>query len=371
MPLLVPTDALDPVNPGCTTVAVLGATTTSFALDVHPPGASVAQSADLPVASLAGAAEITRCGAERPLLSRLALEMRSPRAVVRIVVLRSSKRAPSLVHALPHRDPGPFAPLIRSGPRPALAPLAQRIAAFEDRATLAGAVESGRLELTADEDGGGSALMHLDEGCHELSVLSGSAPGGTPDVDADVVAESTGEILASDHSDASDATLSLCLGATTALRVRFAGAASSSSLALLHAHYALPSGLPEHWGPPARGHMAEALHARDLRNLGIGPVYESLGVQGETLLPIPVEPGACYVIGVALIRGQADSLGLSADWDNRTGETQAAPGEVATALALCAQDDHVGVRVALRGAGAAWVLAAWRTSRARLGGESP
>ena len=47
--------------------------------------------------------------------------------------------------------------------------------------------------------------------------------------------------------------------------------------------------------------MAQALHAHALEKLGTGPVYESLGVQGATLLPIPAEPGACYVLGLALM----------------------------------------------------------------------
>lgn len=370
LPLLVSPSALSPSS-GCTTIVVLGATSTSFVLDLYPAGASQAQSVDLPITSLVGGAEISHCGGEKAALSRLTLEMRSPRAVVRTLVLQSAKRPPSFVHALPHRDPGPFAPLIRSGPRPAPAPLVARIGAFEQRAALAGALESGRLELVADEDGAGIATVHLEEGCHDLALLSADSPGTPSDIDADVTSAATDDVIASDHSDAADASMSLCLGATTALHIRFAGAARLSTLALLHARYALPSGLPARWGIPARAHMAESLHAHALEKLGTGPVYESLGVQGATLLPVPAEPGACYVLGLALMHGQASVLGMAAESWNRNGQAQAAPGETATALALCAETDRIDVKIEVRGAGTAWMFAVWRTSRFSLGVPLP
>jgi hypothetical protein len=100
-------------------------------------------------------------------------------------------------------------------------------------------------------------------------------------------------------------------------------------------------------------------------------VYESLGVQGATLLPVAVEPGACYVLGLALVRGQASVLGMTAESSNHLGAAQAAPGETAAALALCAGTERIDVKVEVRGAGTAWVLAAWRTSRFPLGVTLP
>src|SRR5690606_6453289 len=106
----------DPNSEGCTTVAVLGAPSTNFLLRFLPSAENHLVQRDWPEPSIAGVARLTRCGARKSMFERLAVEMRSPRGVLEFLVAHSSEPAPSLLEALPHRNPGPPGRSRETGP---------------------------------------------------------------------------------------------------------------------------------------------------------------------------------------------------------------------------------------------------------------
>src|SRR5690606_36366496 len=99
--------------------------------------------------------------------------------------------------------------------------------------------------------------------------------------------------------------------------LRFAGALPQAPVVLLQARWELPFGLPERWGPDARAELAEAVRPFHNRSLGGSPVYDSIGVGGTTLLPIEIEPGACYVAATAPVRGHSAAVALAAQVGSR------------------------------------------------------
>ncbi|HLV21971.1 MAG TPA: hypothetical protein VKZ49_13850, partial [Polyangiaceae bacterium] len=109
-PLLLPPGLPKRVDEGtCTTLVVLGALSTNFVLRFLPAeGRSPLAQGDWPEVSVAGAAELTRCGSRRGSLKRVVVEMRSPRGVLEFLVVETrGKPEPTLRSVLPHRDPGP------------------------------------------------------------------------------------------------------------------------------------------------------------------------------------------------------------------------------------------------------------------------
>src|SRR5688572_4351427 len=63
--LFLDRENIDPASEDCTTVAVLGAPSTNFVLRFLPAGGDGAASRDWPEPSIAGAAQVTRCGARK------------------------------------------------------------------------------------------------------------------------------------------------------------------------------------------------------------------------------------------------------------------------------------------------------------------
>jgi len=371
--LLLPEEATSSKLPGCTTVAVLGAVSTSFVLRFAPPRhRSQRSGGEWPRVAVAGIAEVTRCGDTRGSLSRLVVEMRSPRAVLEVVVARSLAPLSAVDAVLPQRNPGPVAQPIASGPRPMLGPLSVRAKAIEAAARRRGAAFQERRLMTADGDGAGEKDLVLDEGCHRIDVLGPTVAttARPPDIDAMIVDRATLTPLASDRTESADATLELCVGQRAAVQLHFAGAPARNTVTVLHARTPLPTGLPEHWGPQARGHMAEALRAHHLRSLGGSPVYASLGVVGVTALPVRVEPGACYVAAVAALRGDEQGLALAASAGTKDHQNQT--GASGTALAFCARASTTAlIEIEARGRGLVWLFALWQTGRVPIVGASP
>lgn len=371
--LLLPEEATSEKPPGCTTVAVLGAVSTSFVLRFAPPRhPSQRSGGEWPRVAVAGLAQITRCGDTRASLARLAVEMRSPRAVLEVVVARSLAPLTAVDNILPERNPGPVAQPMGSGPRPMLGPLSVRARAIEGAARRQGAVSQKRRLLTADGDGAGEQDLVLDEGCHRIDLLGPAASTSRrpPDIDAMVIDRATNAPLASDRTESADATLELCVGQRRAVALHFAGAAPRDTVTLLLARTPLPGGLPDYWGALAQGRMAEALASHQLRSLGGAPVYDSLGVVGVTALPVRVEPGACYVAAVAALRGDDEGLALAAstgadDYQNQSAGT-------GTAVAFCVKSSRTALlEIEARGQGLVWLAALWQTGRMPIGGASP
>jgi hypothetical protein len=355
----------------CTSVAVLGSPSTNFLLRLPVFARTDDANTLMPEASVAGAAQVTRCGPAKLALAGLAIEMRSPRAVVEVIVANGSE-APALVQrVLPERDPGPLAPFVSSGPPPNSAPLSARSRRIEDRAKREHALELKRTSLQSDAGGAGETLLQLEPGCHRLDVLGMPAPARSlrpVDIDAELslVDRSSGAV--SDMSENADASLTSCVGERTPMRLRFAGSLPGTPVALLHARWALPESVPEGWGPVARGRMAAALGVQHVHTLRRGPVYTSLGVTGVTALPLEVEPGSCYVVAVAALRGTALGLGVTASFANDYAQNHGGSSGDGTHVAFCAGlDEPALLEVEARGIGLVWLLAVWHTGNLPIG----
>jgi hypothetical protein len=372
LPLSIAPELLDPNDPTCATVSVLGVTDMHFVIrfSEFDPGAP---SSALPESSAAGALEITRCGTAKPYLAGMVLEMRSPRGVLETLLSSGPAGAPNLVEILPARDPGTELSLGDPGERPALPPLRDRVQRLAARAQRDGAQSLEREQWRAGEDGSGAGPVSLSKGCHELTLLAeAAATAADPAVDLDLeLVDGEGTRLAVDRADDADATLSWCTDEAALFELRFVGAAPGSSVTLVHARWDLPIGLPSTWGPEARARLGRLARSEHLQ-LARAPIYESLGVQGTTEMPFEVEPDACYTALLAPLRGEVQSLSLSA--------LARAPGQVArgggaaegAAVSFCARGaSHATLEVDGDGSSLAWLLAIWETGRAPLGLGAP
>ncbi len=371
-PLLLRPEWLDEESDDCLTVAVLSARSINFVLRFLPAKHGPSWlNREWPEPSIAGAAQLTRCGARKALFSRLAIEMRSPRGVVEFLAVRSESPLPSLLKTLAHRDPGPATPLPGSGPRPKPAPLADRVQALERRLGREGAVQVNRELVEARADGSGDTLLRLEEGCHRVDILgaSGSEVSQVPDIDVELVTVPDADELTADRTESTDASVLLCVGGLTIARMNFVGALPSSPVMVMHARWDLPSGLPKHWGPAARGRLAAAIGRRHARAVSRTPIYVSLGVQGATLLPIEVVPGRCYLVAAATIRGEGFGFALAAQVGNVHLQNHAEHETGGTVLAFCSSAERRAlIEVDARGRGLAWLLGVWQTGQIPIGG---
>lgn len=369
-PITLPASLLAP-SAGCTSVAVLGTPSTNFLLRLPSlPSAEDAVSL-MPESSVAGAAQVTRCGPAKLTLAGLAVEMRSPRGVLEIVVVASPRPAPLLHRVLPERDPGPLAPFVSSGPPPSSAPLAARARRIEERARREHARELTRTSLQSDAAGSGETLLRLGPGCHRLDVLGVPAPPRSlrpVDIDAELSAVDRSAEPVSDMTENADASLLSCVGDPVPMRLRFAGSLPGTPVALLHARWDLPESVPIAWGPIARARMTAALGVQHGRTLRSAPVYTSLGVAGVTALPFQVDPGSCYIVAVAALRGTSMGLGVTASFANEYAQNHGGSGGSGTQVAFCAAvDEPALLEVEARGVGLVWLLAAWQTGKIPIG----
>jgi hypothetical protein len=368
--LFLPPDSVDPNTEDCTTVAVLGAPSTNFVLRFLPPDEPSLAHRDWPEASVAGAAQLTRCGARKGMLNRMAVEMRSPRGVLEFIVARSSDPAPSLLKTLPHRDPGPPAGRRETGPRASLLPLAERVAAVQRRNARDEGLDPYERSVTATKNGSGQKLFRLDAGCHRFDALGEASADEERPVDLDIVIGSVAEqeVLAEDRSDNADASVEFCIGAQEIVKLSFQGAAPRSPVTLVLSSWRLPSGLPEVWGARARASMAEAVGLRQFPALRESPIFASLGVQGATALPIEVLPSACYLVVVASIRGMSHGIAIAALSGGLMGQNQSPRDADSTGLAFCAEgDERALIEVEAHGSGLGWLLGVWQVGSVTLG----
>ena len=102
------------------------------------------------------------------------------------------------------------------------------------------------------------------------------------------------------------------------------------------------------------------------------PLYESLGIQGASSLPLEVEADACYTALLVPLRGEAHGLSLSAR-PHFPGELPRASSDTdGASVAFCAHGATLTtLEVDSEGSNLSWLLAVWETGRAVLGGEGP
>jgi hypothetical protein len=371
-PLAIPPELLNPKDPGCATVSILGVVGLHFAvrfseLDPGAPSTAFAET------SVAGASEVTRCGSSKPYLAGVLLEMRSPRGVVEILVSKAPGAVPRLAELIPSRDAGLELPLGDPGPRPAPPPLAERLQRLTARALREGAQSERIGHVLAGDDGTGAEAVSLDAGCHELYLLADGDPTASPavDLDLELVDTESGARLGVDRAEDADGALSLCLGTPVRAELRFVGGPPKATLSLVHVRFDLPFGLPGGWGPEARARMAKLARGARMR-LEAQPFYSSLGVQGTTTLPLEVEPGVCYSALLVPLRGEVRSLSLSARARAAGEVPRGAADSQGSALTFCAHGArHATLEVSGDGANLAWLLSVWQSGRAAIGAREP
>jgi hypothetical protein len=369
LPIVLPAEALDPQRPGCATLVLLGTTGTSFLLDAGRARLTAARTGEEPPeGSLAGALSLGRCGPQKLDLTALGIQMRSPRGVVETLLVTSAEPVPLLPSVLPHRDPGPLAPVPGPGPRPRVMALSQRLRALEERAAREGALEVARQELLATAFGMGTALVTLGPGCHRFDLVSDEAGERSADVDLEVSRADTGEQLAEDHSESSDAKALVCAGTPMVVSLRFAGASPFARVELLRARWDLDAALPRRFSPDVRARMSAVLRSERLGLEGARLADEALGVQGDTQIAVEVEPFACYVALVVGLRGEASMLALGARTSRGDGESRMGPEVPGATLGFCAgAERHALFEVQARGLGLVWMSALFQKGRLRPG----
>jgi hypothetical protein len=208
--------------------------------------------------------------------------------------------------------------------------------------------------------------LRLGAGCHRISAMSlatSSAAGGR-DLDLFVRGELGSELTRQDQSENSDAEIELCVASPRQVDVGVLGLPPADPAVLEHALFPLPEGLPEGWGDEIQARFAEAFFRRRFRGSSRGPIHESLGVAGRTLVPLELELQTCYVAAAAVLQGSPKALLLEATPEDGAGSVDSTSTEPALALGFCTS--HVGsvrVRVEAAGPSLAWLLALWRIGR--------
>lgn len=356
IPIVVPPWAIDTARGNCTTLALLAPPSTQFVLHLHPwPG--------LPstVASGAGALQVSRCGKDRISMLDLRLEMRSPRALLQVRVAVGNSPPPSLTSTLPARLSGPQGPSLDPGPPPPRESLGVRLARFEAAAAGNGASATESLRLAS----AGPARVTLEPGCHRLLATSEDP---FPRANLLLTEGDDPQPLRIEPDDNGDLRYELCTLRTRRLQVALeVDADVEATLAL--AHYGLPSGLPERFGPELGERLLQALGGskapRQLGNL----VFASLGAQGLTPLPQTLLPGTCYVASVITVHGAAQTLQLGARAGAVNAEATTSDGQPGTHLGFCTgTSSHAELEVEARGVGLAWLVTLFQTTRARAEG---
>ncbi len=214
----------------------------------------------------------------------------------------------------------------------------------------------------AGAGGAGQAELALEGGCHRLDVMAevpSTYPHRATDVDAEA-RDASGKILARDRADVPDARLDFCLGEAGQVTVPFAGAAGAVAVTFSDARWPLPAHLPARWGPRARAGLAAALFRRRVPDPRGGPIFESLGAQGSTVLSMPIQPGRCYLAALAPVRGETRLLRIAATVGDHVARDDAAERPEGVALSFCARSEAaVRFDADVRGNAAWWALVVW------------
>lgn len=369
--IFVPAEALGAAR--CATVAVLAPSSTHFV--VRPVGGSTTDETvdDWPQPSLAGLVQLTRCGRRKAGLSALFVDMRSPRAVLEAVVVRGDEAARPAVEALPQRDPGPIVPFPEGAQRPPPPPLSQRLAAAEARTRREGAKESFREILKSSTRGVGRLRRKLEPGCHRVDLLAEGPTSADSSYDLMAVPklDAAASLVAVERGDGLDASVRLCAGEESELVLEFGGAPAAVKVTVVGGSWPLPDGLPEAWGGTGKARIAALLQRHQVRIRG-GPVDQALGIQGPTIMPVGVEPGACYVAVLAAVRGEPRGLALAALSGSVAAQNHGGPEGDGTLVSFCARSEPRAVIEAdSRGSGLVWLYALFQTGRVAALGEPP
>jgi hypothetical protein len=348
----------------CTTVALVGARGASFRGKLG--GMDDRDGRDR-AASIAGVAELVRCDGGN--VDRIIVSGDAGRGAVEVIVAVSAAPLAPLRDILPERTGGVVVSTSEPGPLPSLPPIVRRIDSAEARAKSEGAKIAPVERLDARSDGTGGAEVDLEPGCHRIELLAHEVDGNPRvrfDVDAELRDSDDDTPLARDRSEAADARLYTCVGVPVLGSIAFAGAPSNGEVTRLLSSWPIPEAIPRTWGPQVRAKMTGALLARGLsRNLAPA-VHLAQGGPGLTSMPVPVEPGACYVAMIASIRGRLRQLALRASIGALDSADERGAAEESGAVAFCTRERRsVRLDVEARGSpGLWWAVSLHRTQSA-------
>jgi hypothetical protein len=321
----------------CTTVVLLGARGLGF----HARTAEAREDdASQRIPSEAGALSLELCGAPFP--RRLLVTSDSGRGAIETVVGRSAKPLPPLRTVLLERTGGSLSPATEPGLLPPLPAPEKRAQVAEGRAKRDGAAIATRMTWQAGVDGAGAGEETLQPGCHTLALFAldpgASRPSrrGKLDLDAEMRDAAGDRLLARDRTDAPDAHLAVCVGETTRVGVVFVGSPPSAPVLVAHFAWPLPDHLPAAWGTETRARMAHVLLARHVMSPPRDPVVVAQGGSGTTSVPVPIEPGACYLAVVSLVQGVARTVGLRVRVGARQSADERGVDDSGAAAAFCA-----------------------------------
>jgi hypothetical protein len=368
LPVRLPESALAANASGCTSLAIVGSRTTSFTVVVG----SERVSARMPRPasshrSSAGVAVISRCAAARSELSELAVRLNGGRGALEFLLSQGAQQAPAVETFLPERQPGPTASLADVGFTPDVEPTAVRVSDAERRMQSMGARLASRRTLQPPVHGGASIDVSFEPGCHRLVLLPETGPGRPVDVDAELL-DVQDRTLVRDRSNATDAVLDLCVGVTTAAQLAWIASNRGARVTLLHASWAIPSGMPYDWGPRARAALAASHRKRQSPQISSPPQWEATGLPGRTSIPVNIDPEGCYLVGVAPSRGDLRAVTLAVAVGPSHHHDTGGGGYESALVGFCARGARTAtIDVEASGNGLHWVSGLWRTGRMPLG----
>jgi hypothetical protein len=356
---------LDQNNPDCIAVAAMAPQNVTFQLLFElddAAGAHTAQSMPWPVPSAAGIAEIVRCGPQKASLEHLAVQMRSRRGVIEMVITRSPQAPTPASALLRGRTIGPTLVAADLGKRPPLPPLKERVPALVEAYQRQGATVVERGNATSDSDGRGAIIVQLLAGCHRLAVLGATHAPAPPDIDAGLFTLIDRQELDRDDEQSGQGSLSYCATRPMRTRLEFSGAPANSEITILHGSWPLSPHLPVSWGPNVRSRLAKALFEARSPPAVAAPSFATLGVRGTTARSIEVDPDSCYLVAAAPLRASAERISLAAQSGPVVRVAQSARESDGASVAICALGSaSLDIEVQALGFKAAWVLGLWPT----------
>jgi len=252
-------------------------------------------------------------------------------------------------------------------------PLPQRIQIATKLIRESGGKMAQQVELRADRQGAVQLRMHLVPGCHRLLAMPTLRAGGRTrlsDTDMELRSPADEDVLVRDRSFATDAVIDVCVGEPQVYDVMIGGVPPLGEVTLLHGEWEIPDGIPTAWAPRARAAISHALQHRRSPTLTVEPSWEGLGASGTTVITIPIEPGACYLVGASAAAGDVRAVQVAARVGARLAADNGGGVVDAGVVSFCAGAERFArLEIDAIGSRVTWVAGAWKVARTPLGAE--
>lgn len=351
-----------PLFAGCRIVVFVASPNVRFSATVEtnggtPPAASPAPQP--PPASDAGMMTLRLCTAEETLAEGVVARMTSARGAVAAILIDGTVSDVDPVSILTDRAREPRLPPRSPGPALAVRSLAERTAAFGERARRRGYEPMFELDVAKTAEREGVVALELSAGCHVVGTMV-EPDGGR--VDADLVLERAddGRVLAVDKTEAPDGEVKLCLAEPTPVQARVRASHPFEAARTTVASQPLPASLDPGWGSLATSTYANLFVRRQGPTPRQRASVETLGVQGTTQMTFTPVVGRCYLAGLALARGPSRGMRLRARMDAQTLSEETPRPEDGLALVLCSENGApIRLTVDVPSPQAWWLLSIW------------